>query len=203
MDVSTSRDLWEEECRESQSKGVAHGVHKYVWDKEGEGIVGKDQRTQGLAEQSEARPSTGEDPVARGEVEEVDGWRMQLDVEAISDPFEDGSLVDVVVARVDDADSLRPALLCGSDGCPENSLAATASVARCRSDICIRRGITDGTRTGGRSPQYPPTACLPCFLPCHLLLQRQPPPNRRPRFLHARLRNSWTQLRPWPAAARV
>ena len=164
MDVGTGRDLWEKECREGQSKGVAHGVDKDVRNEEGECIVGKDQRTQRLAEQCEARPCTGEDPVARGEVEEVDGWRMQLDVEAIFDPLEDGSLVDVVVARVDDADSLRPAFLCGSNGCPENPLAATASVARCWLEIYILRGITDGTRTGERSPQCPPTACLPCFL---------------------------------------
>ena len=173
MDVSTGRDLWEEECRESQSKGVAHGVHKYVWNKEGEGIVCKDQRTQGLAEQSEARPSTGEDPVARGEVEEVDGWRMQLNIEAILDPPEDGSLVDIVVARVYDADSLRPALLCGSDGCPKDSLAAAASVAKVGQMYTYDvQSQTVRTRKGGRSPQCPPNACLPCFPPGCLLLQR-------------------------------
>ena len=59
----------------------------------------------------------------------MDGRRVQVDVEAVVDALEYGGFVDIVVAGVDYADSIRPALLGGSDGCPQDSLAAASCVA--------------------------------------------------------------------------
>jgi hypothetical protein len=45
------------------------------------------------------------------------GW-VELDVKAILDALQDCGLVDIVVASVDDTDSLGPAPLGCADGCP-------------------------------------------------------------------------------------
>jgi hypothetical protein len=90
--------------------------------------------------------------VAGGEVEEVDCWGVEVDVEAVLergllvrrevdggeggqqkgayfDSGEDGVLGYAVVAGVDDALCFGPALLCRPDGCPEDSLATAAGIA--------------------------------------------------------------------------
>jgi hypothetical protein len=54
---------------------------------------------------------------------------VEVYVEAVFYPLEDGALVDIVVARVDYADRPWPALLGGSDRCPKDSFAAAACVA--------------------------------------------------------------------------
>jgi hypothetical protein len=59
----------------------------------------------------------------------VDGWRVEVDVEAVLDTFEDCEFVDVVVAGVDYACGFRPALLGCSDGGPEDSFAASSCIA--------------------------------------------------------------------------
>jgi hypothetical protein len=56
--------------------------------------------------------------VAGREIEEVDGGRMELDVEAVLDTLEDCNLIDIMIARIDYADSFRPALLCCSNRGP-------------------------------------------------------------------------------------
>ena len=52
-----------------------------------------------------------------------------MDVESLGDTLEDGGFAGVVVARVDDADCFRVPFLSGLDCSPENSLAATSSIA--------------------------------------------------------------------------
>lgn len=54
---------------------------------------------------------------------------MEVDIKSIFDALEDCSLVDIVVASVYDANGFGPAFLCCTDGCPEDSFAAAASVA--------------------------------------------------------------------------
>ena len=54
---------------------------------------------------------------------------MEVDVEALIDSLEDVVFERVVVAGIDGADSVRPALLGSFDCSPEDALTATASIA--------------------------------------------------------------------------
>jgi hypothetical protein len=60
--------------------------------------------------------------------DEVDGRRVKVDVEAIFDTLDDLFFGDLVIARVDNADSFRPAFLSCADRCPQNSFSATSSI---------------------------------------------------------------------------
>ena len=75
--------------------------------------------------------------MASGEVDEVDGGRMQVDVEAVFDAPEDGVFVDVVVAGVDDAEGAGPAFLGCADGGPEDALPASTGVAARRTGVSL------------------------------------------------------------------
>lgn len=66
--------------------------------------------------------------MARCKVEEVNRWRVEMDVEAILDTLEDRRLVNIVVASVYYTNSFRPALLCRTNCCPKNSFTAAAGV---------------------------------------------------------------------------
>jgi hypothetical protein len=50
--------------------------------------------------------------------DEVDGRRVEVDVEAVLDTLDDLFFGDLMVARVNDADSFRPAFLGCADCCP-------------------------------------------------------------------------------------
>lgn len=106
--------------------------------------------------------------MARRKVEEVDVGRVELDIEAILDSLEDRSLVDVVVASVDDADSSGPAFLGRTDSCPKDPFASSTSVAEPQLAMYFLTGSTVSTRRGGRSPQCLPTACPALWLHCRL-----------------------------------
>lgn len=100
--------------------------------------------------------------MAGRKVEEVDRWRVEVNVEASLDTLEDSSLVDIVVAGVDDAGSLRPALLGGSNSCPEDSLAAAACITVCGS---VWPGIlfqVMSYQNGWKKPTMP-SHCLSCW----------------------------------------
>lgn len=66
--------------------------------------------------------------MARGKIEEVYSGRVELDVEAILNTLKNRSFVDIVIAGVDNTYGFGPALLSCSDGRPEDSLAASASI---------------------------------------------------------------------------
>ena len=62
-------------------------------------------------------------------VQEVHGWRMKMDVEAVFDALEYCVLVDVVVAGINYADGLGPALLSSADSCPKDTLTTASCIA--------------------------------------------------------------------------
>lgn len=74
-------------------------------------------------------PVLSEEEVAGTEVEEGETRGVEGNVEAVLDVCDDGVLVDVVVARVDDAEGFGVAFLGGADGSPEDSFAASACIA--------------------------------------------------------------------------
>ena len=59
----------------------------------------------------------------------MDCWGVEGDVEAVFYALENGGFVYVVVAGVDYACSVRPALLGCADGGPEDAFAAASCVA--------------------------------------------------------------------------
>jgi hypothetical protein len=76
------------------------------------------------------RPVLGEEKLASTEVEEGETRSVERNVEAVLDVGDDGVLVDVVVTRVDYAESFRVSFLSCADGSPENSFAASSCIAR-------------------------------------------------------------------------
>jgi hypothetical protein len=83
VDVCGCGDGGEEGVGEREREGVAHCVDEDVGDEEGEGVIGEDQGAEGLAQEGEVWPCAAEDVAAGGEVEEVDGWGVEADVEAV------------------------------------------------------------------------------------------------------------------------
>lgn len=83
MHVSACGHVAEEDLGEAEGEGVAHCVDEDVGGQKGEGVPGEDERPEGLAGESEARPCGGENPMAGGEIEEVNGRRVEVDVEAV------------------------------------------------------------------------------------------------------------------------
>lgn len=75
------------------------------------------------------RPVVSEEEVAGAEVEEGETRSVEGDVEAVLDVCDDCVLVDIVVARVDYAESFRVAFLGCADGCPEDTFAASSCIA--------------------------------------------------------------------------
>ena len=55
--------------------------------------------------------------------------RVQCNVEAVSYALDDGFFLCVMVPRVYHAHSMRPTVLCSTDGCPEYSLSTTSGIA--------------------------------------------------------------------------
>lgn len=98
------------------------------------------------------------------EVEKVDRRWVEVDVEAGLDTLENCSLVNVVVTGVDNAGGLRPALLRCSNGCPEDSFAATARVARFMSGRLYISLRVIAYQNGWKKPTMP-SHCLSCLLP--------------------------------------
>ena len=128
MYVCARRHGGEEKRGERKRKSVTHGINEDVRYEERKGVPGENQRADRLSEQCEARPCAAEDIVPSCEVEEVDGRRMEVDVEALLDALEYVALVNVVVACVDDACGFGPALLCRADGGPEDAFATASCV---------------------------------------------------------------------------
>lgn len=83
MDICASRHRWEEELAEAQRESVAHCVNEDVWCEKGEGIVGCDEGAKRLPQKSHVWPAGGEDIVAGCEVEEGNGWGVEVDVETV------------------------------------------------------------------------------------------------------------------------
>lgn len=83
MHVCGRGNFGKQKLGEPKRKGVAHGVNKNVGNQKTEGIPGHDEGTKRLAGKSEARPCGGEDPMAGGEVEKIDGGRVEVNVEAV------------------------------------------------------------------------------------------------------------------------
>lgn len=102
--------------------------------------------------------------MASCEIEEVNRWRVQVDVEAVLDTLKDCSLVDIVVAGIDDAGSFRPTLLCCTNRCPENSFAAAASVATYLVNIVISGFEESQYQNGWKKPTMP-SHCWSRLLP--------------------------------------
>lgn len=83
VDVGAGGDGGEEEFGEGEGEGVAHCVDEDVGNEEGESVVGEDEGAEGLAKESEAGVGGAENVVAGCERQEDDGWRAELDVEAV------------------------------------------------------------------------------------------------------------------------
>lgn len=94
----------------------------------------------------------------------MDFRRIEVDVEASLDTLEDCSLVDIVVAGVDNAGGLGPALLRCSNGSPKDPFASTASVTR--GTVSIYKEMLRGApyQNGWKKPTMP-SHCLSCLLP--------------------------------------
>ena len=73
----------EEELAEPHGEGVAHCVDEDIGDEERKGFKREDERAERLAEEGEVWPGGGEDPVAGGEVEEVQCAWIKCNVEAV------------------------------------------------------------------------------------------------------------------------
>lgn len=73
----------EEELREGESKSVAHGIEEDVGHKEGESIVGEYKGAERLAEKGKVWPSATQDPMSGLKIEENDGRRVEVNVEAL------------------------------------------------------------------------------------------------------------------------
>lgn len=57
MDVRAGGDRREDKFGKGEGKGVAHCIDEYIGDKEGESVIGKDNRAYRLPEKCEMRPS--------------------------------------------------------------------------------------------------------------------------------------------------
>jgi hypothetical protein len=80
----------------------------------------------------------GEEKLASTEVEEGETGGVEGDVEAVLDVGDDGVLVDIVVTRVDYAESFRVAFLGGADSSPEDSFAASSCIARDKVSVLLQ-----------------------------------------------------------------
>lgn len=130
MDICARWYVGEEEFGEVESEGVAHGVDEYVWYEEEECVEGEKKRAEGLPEESEVWPCRREDIAAGGQIHKVKGLRVELDIEAVLDAFNDRFFRRIVVARVDDTGRPRPALLSRLDRGPEHAFTAAASITK-------------------------------------------------------------------------
>ena len=81
MYVCACRHRRKEELGQAKGKCVTHGVDEYVGNKEGEGIESENQRAKRLTEEGETGVGSCKDVAARGQIEEVDSWRVEGNVE--------------------------------------------------------------------------------------------------------------------------
>jgi hypothetical protein len=79
-----------------------------------------------------------QEEVAGAEVEEGETRGVEGDIEAVLDVCDDGVLVDIVVARVDYAESFGVAFLGCADSSPKDSFAASSCIARYRVSVLLQ-----------------------------------------------------------------
>jgi hypothetical protein len=84
------------------------------------------------------RPVLSEEEFASTEVEEGETRGVEGDIEAVLDVCDDRVLVDVVVARVDYAESFGVAFLGCADGSPEDSFSTSSCIARYKVRVLLQ-----------------------------------------------------------------
>jgi hypothetical protein len=100
-----------------------------------------------------------EEEVAGAEVEEGETRGVERDIEAVLDVCDDRVLVDVVVARVDYAESFGVAFLGCADGSPEDSFAASTCIAGYRVSVLSPWHCRCWYQKGWKKPMMPSHSC--------------------------------------------